>query len=310
MDNIDMRDAFFNGIYKIIENNSNAMIITADHGAFRLSEIERDFPNQFLNVGISEQNAISVAAGLAKSGKVVYVYSINNFITLRSMEHVNIDLCQMDLNVNLIGVGAGFTYATDGPTHHGMQDMQAMRILPNMQVYNVTDAVNSTKLAEMSYYKPGPKYFRIEKGLLPDVYEDCDLQGMSNVISAPGVRSCNTTIISTGYMTHTAIKVSKEFPNTVGVLDVYQIKPFNEELFLEKIHGVGNIIVLEENTRAGGLGELIGYTLAKNNIQCNFKSISINDQHCFDYGDRELLHNRYHLDIDSICRSVKGEIHV
>ena len=147
---VDMRDAFFEGVYNIIKDNKDAIILTADHGAFKLSEIERDFPDQFLNIGIAEQNAISVAAGLAKSGKVVYVYSINNFITLRAMEQVNIDLCQMNLNVNLIGVGAGFTYATDGPTHQGVQDMQAMRVLPNMQVYNCTDATLSTRLDEMS----------------------------------------------------------------------------------------------------------------------------------------------------------------
>ena len=127
MPNVDMRDAFFNGVYEVIRDNKDAIILTADHDAFGLSKIEKEFPKQFFNVGISEQNMISVAAGLAKSGKIVYVYSINNFITLRSLEQVNVDLCQMNLNVNLIGVGAGFTYSTDGPTHQGMQDMQGKK---------------------------------------------------------------------------------------------------------------------------------------------------------------------------------------
>ena len=314
---VDMRDAFFEGVYNIIKDNKDAIILTADHGAFKLSEIERDFPDQFLNIGIAEQNAISVAAGLAKSGKVVYVYSINNFITLRAMEQVNIDLCQMNLNVNLIGVGAGFTYATDGPTHQGVQDMQAMRVLPNMQVYNCTDATQSTWLAEMSYKTPGPKYFRIEKGSLSDIYTDkLNLSGMqlfSKTFPSSG-SSKEIVIVSTGYMTHTALTLANvsSWPHNIpcSVLDVYQIKPFNENIFLELVKHFKTIIVLEENTQCGGLGELIGYTIAKNNIECKFIPISLGDKHYFSYGSRELLHTTHNIDYKSIYNTIAESIDV
>ena len=303
MDNIDMRDAFFDGVYNVIEHNKNAIILTADHGAFGLTKIEQDFPNQFLNVGISEQNMISVAAGLAKCGKVVYVYSINNFISLRSLEQVNIDLCQMNLNVNLIGVGAGFTYATDGPTHQGMQDMQVMRVLPNMEVYNVTDSVNSFEMARSSYAKSCPKYFRIEKGIFELVYKngfDFNL-GINKIIS-----SKDTYIISSGFMTHTAINVSGKL-NNIGVIDVNRIEPFPEELFIDYIKNIKNIVTLEEGTSSGGLGEKIGFILAKNNINCNFLPISAGNEHCFNYGSRELLHKKYFIDIDSVVDRI-GEL--
>ena len=301
MDNIDMRDAFFNGIYEIIRDNKNAIILTADHGAFVLSKIEKDFPKQFFNVGISEQNMISTAAGLAKCGKIVYVYSINNFITLRSLEQVNIDLCQMNLNVNLIGSGAGFTYATDGPTHQGVQDMQVMRILPNLEIHNVTDSVNSYKLAKSSYKNNCPKYFRIEKNILEQIYNDSfDINiGINKVVD-----SDKSWIVSTGFMTHTAIKVSKKL-NNIGVIDIHRIKPFPEKVFIDYIKDSKNIISLEENTYAGGLGERIGFTLAKNNISCNFLPIALDNKHCFVYGDRKLLHRKNFIDSDSIIDRIK-----
>lgn len=299
MPNVDMRDAFFNGVYEVIRDNKDAIILTADHDAFGLSKIEKEFPKQFFNVGISEQNMISVAAGLAKSGKIVYVYSINNFITLRSLEQVNVDLCQMNLNVNLIGVGAGFTYSTDGPTHQGMQDMQVMRVLPNLEVYNVTDSTNSYEMAKNSYRKNCPKYFRIEKGLFDKIYDTYDFNSGINKI----VNASDTYIVATGFMVHTALDVSKKIGD-IGVIDVTKIKPFDENLFLEHIKNVKSIITLEENTMSGGIGEKIGFILAKNNVNCNFTPIAVENQHCFNYGNRELLHKKYKIDFNSVLKKI------
>jgi transketolase len=297
----DMRDAFFDGVYDAIEKDKNVVILTADHGAFRLTEIAKEFPQQYLNVGISEQNMISFAGGLAASGKIVYVYSINNFITMRSLEQVNIDLCGMGCHVNLIGVGAGFTYSTDGPTHQGMQDAQAMMTLPGLQVYNVTDDINSKKLATIGYNTPGPKYFRIEKGKYDRLYQEED-------IFFDGVKKLKeynkTVIISTGCMTHTALKVAEKFKD-VGVIDIFRIKPINYEKLSLLLQNVQNIITLEESTYSGGLGEKIGFFLAKNNFYKRFLPIAVKDQHCFHYGDRESLHKKYFIDKKSVYNKLK-----
>tara|TARA_R100000278_G_scaffold119860_1_gene101689 strand:- start:635 stop:1555 length:921 start_codon:yes stop_codon:yes gene_type:complete len=302
----DMRDAFFDGIYEVVKSNKNAIVITADHGAFGLTKIQKDFPNQYLNVGIAEQNMISVAAGLAKCGKVVYVYSINNFITMRSLEQVNIDLCGQSLNVNLIGVGAGFTYSTDGPTHQGMQDMQAMAILPGMNVYNVTDEVNSKYLATMSYSMGGPKYFRIEKGKRQKLYCETDnfQDGVKRVVN-----SGDAVIISTGVMTHTALTVARK-NKRFGVIDVYRIKPLNEPEIVKMLEGVSTVVTLEEGTRSGGLGEKIGFLLAKNKLRCSFLSIAVEDIPCYYYGSRDMLHERYELDANSVLEKINAFLEV
>jgi len=299
---VDMRDAFFNGVYDCVKKDKNTLVLTADHGAFGLSRIERDFPKQFLNVGIAEQNMITLAGGLAKCGKIVYVYSINNFVTLRSLEQVNIDLCAMNLNVNIIGVGAGFTYATDGPTHQGMQDMQSMMVLPNLSVYNVTDEINSYKLAVLGHEQPGPKYFRIEKGILPKLYDDEStfLKGFSSA-----KKYQETVIISTGYMTQVCQHIKNEISN-VNVIDLYRVKPIDEELLAKELKGVKNIIVVEECTTSGGICEKIALVLAKNKIFCNFLPISVTDRHCHSYGTRELLHQKYGLDKEAILLKIKS----
>ena len=181
---LDMRDAFFNSLYDYVASDDNIIILTADHGAFGLKRIELEYPKQYLNVGISEQALIGIAAGLAKSGKKVYVYAINNFVSLRVLEQINIDVCAMNLDVNIIGVGAGFTYSTDGPTHHGIQDVSLMLNLPNLSVYNVTDATSTRKITDLSYKEAGPKYIRIEKGHLPCLYNDKDDISLGEKIAA------------------------------------------------------------------------------------------------------------------------------
>ena len=115
---------------------------------------------------------ISVAAGLALSGKNVFVYSIVDFVTLRCLEQISVDLSGMRLSVNIVGVGTGFTYSTDGPTHHGIQDVAAMASIPNLDIYNSSDPVNTKAFAEMAYREAGPKYIRIEKGNLPQLYSE------------------------------------------------------------------------------------------------------------------------------------------
>jgi len=298
---VDMRDAFFDGVYKIISEHKEAIILTADHGAFGLSRIEKDFPSQYLNVGIAEQNMISFAAGLAATGKVVYVYSINNFISMRSLEQVNIDLCAMNSHVNLIGVGAGFTYSTDGPTHQGMQDAQAMMTLPGLQVFNVTDEVNSRSLAEMAYYTHGPKYFRIEKGVCNRIYNhDFNVQEGAHLLKGPPQ---NTLILSTGYMTHVAVGAANRLEG-VSVIDIYRLKPLNENKILKLLQNAENIITLEENTYSGGVGEKIGFLLAKHHLHKKFLPIAVRDQHCFYYGTRQKLHKKYSLDEASVVNKI------
>ena len=305
---VDMRDAFFNNLYGFIEKDENIIILTADHGAFGLKKIEQDFPQQYLNVGIAEQALVGIAAGLAKCGKKVYIYAINNFVSLRTLEQVNIDICAMNLDVNIIGVGAGFTYSTDGPTHHGVQDMSMMANLPNLEVYNVTDDISTKKLAEISYNKSGPKYFRIEKGIFPRIYQPTtDLGDGCKIISDKNV---GIGIISTGFMTQVASKLVEDLEDqgiSVSHLDVLRVSPLPVDE-IKRFTKNKQIITIEENLSSGGLSERIFSLLKKNNHIGRVLELSVDDGFYFSFGDRELLHRKAGLDRETVLKKIKDFI--
>ena len=125
---VDMRDAFFDQLYEYISVDKNVVILTADHGAFGLKKIENDYPEQYLNIGIAEQALVSIAAGLAKCGKKVYIYAINNFVSLRVLEQINIDLCAMNLDVNNTKKLVELSYNNSGPKYFRIEKGKLPRI--------------------------------------------------------------------------------------------------------------------------------------------------------------------------------------
>jgi transketolase len=127
---VDMRDAFFDAVYELASENSDVYFLSVDHGAFSLERFQKTFPDRYINLGIAEQNMIGVSAGLSLSGKIVFSYGIAPFVSLRVLEQISLDLASMCANVNIISVGAGFTYSTDGPSHHGLQDLSAVLTTP------------------------------------------------------------------------------------------------------------------------------------------------------------------------------------
>lgn len=301
----DMRDAFFDEIYNFAKRDSQVIFLTADMGAYSLIRFKRDMGNQYINVGIAEQNMVSVAAGLALGGKKVFIYSIVPFVTLRCYEQIKVDLCCMNLPVTIVGVGAGLTYGSDGPTHHATSDIAVMRVLPEITILNPSDSVSTKAFAGIAYKNQGPTYVRIERGKLPFVYEERKIdfqEGLSEIRNGKDV-----TIISTGIMTHHALKVSQILAGrsvSAGVVDLYRIKPLNEKKLLKIIDKSKNLVTVEENTIIGGLGSMVSEVLSDNKRKVPLKRIAISDEHCFKTGDRESLLAFYKLDVDSIAGTI------
>ena len=301
----DIRDSFFSGIYNVMKEDNNSVILTADHGAFYLTKISQDFPDRYINVGISEQNMVNVASGLALNGKSVYIYSINNFMILRALEQININLCAMNLNVNIVGTGAGFTYSTDGFTHHGLQDMAIAMRLPNMQIYNSSDRINTYHMATEISIKPGPKYFRIEKGVLDDIYNnEFELNDGFGVFNID--QNTKSVIISSGYMSHNSKKVAESLSSQdhkIGFIDIFRVKPIDFSLVNQLVKKIKNIIIVEENFYSGSLGELISSKLL-NKEDTRFLHIAVEEDIDFYYGNRDQLLKRNNLDFDSLNQKV------
>jgi len=304
---IDMRDAFFDQVYEMAKEDNDIVFLTADHGAFSLVKFEQDFPDRYINIGISEQNMIGSGAGLASSGKIVFAYGITPFVSLRVLEQLTIDLASMNLPVNIVSVGGGFTYSTDGPTHQGLQDLPAVYTIPNMTILNSSDPSSTKAFAEIAAKEIGPKYIRIEKGFLPDLRDDNHdfSKGFHEIKSGKDL-----TIVATGAIVHEAIKASdmlyKEKGLEVGVIDVYRIKPLPTDGLKNLLSKVDRLLTLEEGYLDGGLGSIIGTLLAENGLNTKFLRLGIENDFCFNYDSRESLLKLYELDAPSIFNRVNS----
>lgn len=298
-----MRDVLIEALYKKMSENDRIFFLSADFGAPALDKLRKDFKDRFINVGIAEQNLVNVAAGLALEGNIVYAYAIAPFLTMRAYEQIRLNLSILaqtrPLNVSLIGVGGGVSYDVAGPTHHCLEDISIMRILPNMTVFSPSDWKLVESFFDYSFDRKTPKYFRLDGKPVSLIYDN-----VSNLDFDKGfyelVEGDRVCLVSTGYLTHRALKAAKEIPGA-GLVDVFMLKPLNEKLLFETLKKYINIITIEEAfINNGGLDSLVSKILRDNLSNIKLKALGINDKHVFDLGDRSHLHKLNNLDEESI----------
>src|SRR3989338_4123118 len=307
-----MRDVFIEEIYNRMHEDRNIFFLSADFGSPKLDKLREDFKDRFINVGIAEQKLINISTGMALEGFTVYAYAIAPFLTMRAYEQIRNNLSLLsqvkEINVNLIGVGAGFSYDVSGPTHHCLEDVTIMRALPNFIIFSPSDWVLAQRFADYSIKVKKPKYIRFDGKPLPSIYNitDCPdvVEGLGEL--KRGKKVC---LISTGYMTHRALKVAdllKGLNINIGVIDIFLLKPFNEDLFFELTSGYDCLITIEEAfINKGGLDSLISCALDRRNSNIRLKRIGIEDTYLFEMGNREHLHKLNKLDEESIIQTVK-----
>ncbi len=302
-----MRDAFFKALFNLAKKDKNVILITADTGAVCHDEFKEKLSNQYINIGIAEQNMIGVAAGLAMAGKIVYVYGIVPFVTMRCYEQVRVDLCCMNLPVTIVGIGAGFDYSTLGLTHHGTEDIALMRSLPDMTIYSPADNLMASAFVKVSYELAGPKYIRLDRTGLPLIYKDGNSIDFSRGFSVLK-KGKDLYIIATGRMLYSALqiatKLSAQSINT-GVIDLFKIKPLNNKMIWDVIKKAGYIVTLEEHFFTGGIGSIISEMLALRKNAPAFKPMGIPNQFCREYGKRGYLQHLYKLDVATVTKSIK-----
>lgn len=307
-----MRDVFIERIYEQMKKDENIFFLCADFGSPKLDLIREEFKDRFINVGIAEQNLINIATGLALEGYTVYAYAIAPFLTMRAYEQIRVNLslhAQLkEININLIGVGAGLSYDVSGPTHHCIEDISIMRTLPNIEVFSPSDWVLAQKFVDYSIKVKKPKYIRFDGKPLVQIYENIDdmelEKGFKEIRKGEDV-----CLVSTGYMTHKALKVAEMLAKeniAVGVIDIFLIKPFKENLFFESIKQYRNLITIEEGfINKGGLDSLISGILENNKSKIVLKRMGFGDSYTFEIGSRDYLHRLNNLDEDNIIKNVK-----
>ena len=260
------RAGFGEKILKLGKENPDILVIDADIGKscktgdFRkeLSSEYHDDKNQYVNVGIAEQNAAGVAAGLATCGKVPFVVTYAVFGSLRMCEMIRQEICYPNLNVKIACSHGGLTPANDGASHQAIEDMGVLRTLPNMTVIMPADYVAAKKLTRQAAETYGPMYLRFTRDAIPQIYdEDAEFViGKANQLK----EGKDVAIIANGDTVRLALDAAKELEAkgiTARVLDMHTVKPLDTEAVTACINEIGKVITVEDHNILNGLGSAV-----------------------------------------------------
>lgn len=325
-----MRDAFLERLYNAMAFDEKIFFVSADFGSPILDKIRTEYPNRFVNVGIAEQNLINVCAGLATEGFKVFAYAIAPFITMRCYEQIRVNLVLLSvvrkMNVNLIGVGAGYSYVVSGPTHQCYEDLSIMRALPTMAIYSPADHVSAAALLETCLENDGPKYLRLDAQLLPILHpvtpkvalgftklvsRESDLPEYSALqiaSKAEFAKSPDICLLATGYMVHTALKVAIWLTKKgikATVIDFFALTNFNENELYKELQQYSHLVSLEEGFKGrGGLDSIMFNWLASRDLNLKYLNIGVEASYKFELGSREELHEQVGIGADIVTQKI------
>ena len=278
-------------LFELANNNKDVVLITGDLGFGLFEDFSEKFPSQFVNIGIAEQNMIGVSTGLALEGKIVFVYSIGNFPTLRCLEQIRNDACYHNLNINIICMGAGFSYGALGMSHHATEDIAIMRSLPGTTVISPStedEAYFST--IELSK-RNGVGYLRLDKSNASKSKELKDKIeiGKGNILKD----GSDYTIIVCGGIAEEALSAADDLDKdniSCKVVSMHTIKPIDNVLIQDCVENSKGIISVEEGNITGGLGSAILEACLKNGkFPLKMKTLGINDEYVSIVGSQEYL---------------------
>lgn len=270
-----MRTAFLSELFKLAEQDERIWLICGDLGYSVLESFAQHYPDRFLNAGVAEQNMIGIAAGLALSGKIPFVYSIANFPVMRCLEQIRNDVCYHNLPVKIVAVGCGYAYGSHGYTHHGVEDLAVMRAMPNMAVLAPGDPVEARLVTRASLDWDGPAYLRLGKAGEPIVHRtEPDYEIGKAIVVCEG---SDLTIASTGGMLQPAVDAAVNLRSqglSTGVLSIPTVSPLDYTAILTAVNSTGRLLTVEEHG-PGGLGSAVAEILAERGLAVRFKALRL-----------------------------------
>lgn len=296
-----MRDSFVNAVTELAGENDRFILLSADLGFGIFDDYREKFPDRFLNVGVSEQNMIGVATGMALEGWTVFAYSIGNFSTLRCLEQIRNDAAYHEANVNIVTSGGGFTYGQLGMSHHATEDISIMRALPGVTTIVPADAYESGEAVKALAAMPGVGYLRIEKNVPLDSKEAGGpfVAGRARRIH----EGENIALICAGGITCEAMQVAERLDKqgySARVVSMHTLKPLDEREIRACMDEIGCILSIEENTINGGLGSAVAEVLAEAGFSGRFRRMGMKDVYSSVVGDQDFLRQQYDLGADAI----------
>ena len=296
-----MRIAFGNALVEIAKNNQDIVVVDADLSSSTKTDIFKSvFPENFIDVGIAEQNLIGVASGLASAGKNVFASSFAVFETGRAYEIIRNMVCIANLNVKLCATHAGLMTGPDGGTHQSIEDIAIMRVLPNMKVLVPADAVETREMVRKMSDIEGPVYMRMVRDDVENIYSD-DYKFQLGKASI--LRDGNDiTLMACGPMVKLALQAAEELENydiSVKVVNMSSIKPIDADTVLSCAKNTKGIVTIEDHSIIGGLGSAVSELVTEDYPAFVFK-VGVDDSFGMS-GRVDELYNEFGLNVENIC---------
>ena len=300
-----MRKKCLEMVHELARTDERIVFIGSDLGFKTLDAFREELPDQFFVEGISEQNVVGMAAGMALEGRIPYVNTIATFFVRRALEQIAMDMCLHDLPVRLIGNGGGLVYAPLGSTHLAVEDIALMRALPNMTIVCPADAEEMERFMRVSVDWPHPIYIRLAKGYDPVVTDPA-----VPFVIGRGVtyrEGGDVLLVTTGI----GLRVCREAADILAgqgieasVLHLPTVKPLDTEALLAAVGKVRAVVSVEEHTVLGGLGSAVAEAMLETGLARPFRRVGIPDVFPDHYGTQNQIMERYGIWPEPLARTV------
>jgi transketolase len=305
-----MRTAFFEALVELARKDERIMLLIGDVGFGVTREYVATVPDQFVNVGISEQNMTGLAAGMALSGKIVFTYSIGNFPTLRCLEQVRNDVCYHNANVKIVTVGGGMVYGSLGASHYATEDLAVLRAIPNLVVVAPGDPIESKLITRALVASDGPAYLRLGRAGEPIVHDTIPNLQLGRALT---VRSgYDLTLISTGGSLYDTVQAADSLTEQgidARVLSMHTLKPLDVEAIVQAAEETEAIFTIEEHSILGGLGGAVAEVLMEADHRPRvFRRIGLKSGFSSLVGDHAYLRAQHNLDAAGILATVRSTL--
>jgi len=300
-----MRNAFIKSLTKLAAVNKDIVLLTGDLGYTVFEDFKAAYPTRFFNMGVAESNMMGVACGMAQSGLCPIVYSIATFATMRTFEQIRTDVCVHNANVKIVGSGAGLSYGHAGSTHHSLEDIALMRILPNMIVVCLSDSTLTDAALPQILAHKGPVYLRLGKKGEPLIYTSKPTFKIGKAIRIKN--GTHVTIIATGTLVYNALcaaYILEKKGINASIIDMHTIKPIDKNILRESIKQNRFLFTVEEHFITGGLGSAVAEFISGQEKHALLHRIGIGDNFIHDVGSQQYLRDINRLTPEKIAHDI------
>lgn len=302
LDSASIRQAFGDTLLRLAKTNRNLFVVDADlKSSLHLQKFASRYPSRFIECGVAENNAAAVAAGLAKTGKTVFLTSFACFSPAINWAVIKQSICYNHANVKIIGSHAGLLSADLGATHQMLEDVALMRSLPNMEVFAPLDAIETGKIVAAVARSPLPAYIRLVRPVTPVIYP-AKLGftiGRSQILCS----GSDVTVLGYGPILSSVLNLKIESCK-LEIINCSSLKPLDSATIIKSIKKTGRCLVVEDHQINGGLGEAVARLLLSSSLHPKFTHLAVNDRFGQSAANWQQLYDHYGLNSGSIVEAL------